>query len=223
MIPHKEHLLSMLALQDSLNRKVNPDWITAGYPWMRAIAVEGVEALEHVGWKWWKAPPATNADQVKLELVDIWHFVLSHMLVCTQGSCDLAAEILAEYLVDMNFEDKHKDLVGAATVQDLFEMIVASASGPKQFNGAAFVCLLERFGMNWEDVYKMYVGKNVLNMFRQDNGYKDGTYIKVWFGREDNEVLAGIMDANPNAAPADLLAALEITYREVIPQFVQPA
>jgi hypothetical protein len=31
-------------------------------------------------------------------------------------------------------------------------------------------------------------------MFRQDNGYKDGTYNKVWNGREDNEYLADIME-----------------------------
>jgi hypothetical protein len=36
------------------------------------------------------------------------------------------------------------------------------------------------------------VGKNVLNFFRQDHGYKEGTYIKVWGGREDNEHLVEI-------------------------------
>jgi len=39
----------------------------------------------------------------------------------------------------------------------------------------------------------MYVGKNVLNFFRQDHGYKDGSYIKVWQGREDNEHLAELL------------------------------
>ena len=31
--------------------------------------------------------------------------------------------------------------------------------------------------------------KNVLNFFRQDNGYKDGSYIKLWDGKEDNQHL----------------------------------
>ncbi len=35
----------------------------------------------------------------------------------------------------------------------------------------------------------------MLNFFRQDNGYKEGTYIKVWEGREDNEHLVEVMDA----------------------------
>ncbi len=29
--------------------------------------------------------------------------------------------------------------------------------------------------------------------FRQDNGYKDGSYIKQWQGREDNEHLVEIL------------------------------
>lgn len=43
-------------------------------------------------------------------------------------------------------------------------------------------------------LFESYVGKNVLNKFRQDNGYKEGTYIKIWKdGREDNEHLMDYM------------------------------
>jgi hypothetical protein len=34
----------------------------------------------------------------------------------------------------------------------------------------------------------------VLNFFRQDNGYKEGTYRKEWNGREDNEYLVEIIN-----------------------------
>jgi hypothetical protein len=47
--------------------------------------------------------------------------------------------------------------------------------------------------MDWNELYCQYVGKNVLNFFRQDNGYKAGTYRKLWGGREDNEHLVEIM------------------------------
>ena len=49
--------------------------------------------------------------------------------------------------------------------------------------------------MSAYELYRQYVGKNVLNFFRQDNGYKEGTYVKVWEGREDNEHLVEVMDA----------------------------
>jgi len=42
----------------------------------------------------------------------------------------------------------------------------------------------------------------VLNFFRQDHGYKDGSYIKIWDSREDNEhlveVLASLDSGNAN-------------------------
>ena len=46
--------------------------------------------------------------------------------------------------------------------------------------------------MPFDDLYRIYVGKNVLNFFRQDHGYKDGSYKKVWQGREDNEHLVEV-------------------------------
>ena len=42
---------TMLTLQAQMNAKVNPDWIKAAYPYLRAVVVEGAEAMEHRGWK----------------------------------------------------------------------------------------------------------------------------------------------------------------------------
>jgi len=53
--------------------------------------------------------------------------------------------------------------------------------------------IMKYLHMPFDELYEIYVGKNVLNMFRQDNGYKEGTYNKMWNGREDNEYLADIM------------------------------
>jgi len=49
--------------------------------------------------------------------------------------------------------------------------------------------------MDFDQLYRTYVGKNVLNFFRQDHGYKDGSYVKTWHGREDNEHLAELLIA----------------------------
>src|SRR5690606_40296689 len=58
-----------------------------------------------------------------------------------------------------------------------------------------FAALLHDCGMDWKNLYCQYVGKNVLNFFRQDHGYKEGTYRKLWNGREDNEHLVEIMSS----------------------------
>ena len=40
---------------------------------------------------------------------------------------------------------------------------------------------------------RYYFGKNVLNKFRQDNGYKEGSYKKIWKIKEDNVVMLEIV------------------------------
>lgn len=78
-------LLEQLSLQHKMNATVNPDWVRADYNWTRAIMVEAVEALDHLGWKWWKALPTADQSQFRMELVDVWHFVLSNELAYTEG------------------------------------------------------------------------------------------------------------------------------------------
>ena len=75
----REMLNAMAAMQEEHNKQVHPDWRENGYAYYRAIWVECAEMLDHFGWKWWKKQDA-DIDQVKLELVDIWHFGLSEML-----------------------------------------------------------------------------------------------------------------------------------------------
>ena len=73
--------------------------------------------------------------------------------------------------------------------------------------------------LDFEDLYSAYVGKNVLNFFRQDNGYKEGSYIKNWAGREDSEHLVELVEALDKDAVdfADrVYNALEQRYREVV-------
>ncbi len=65
----------------------------------------------------------------------------------------------------------------------------------KRFSVPLFMFIVSQCEMSADELYRQYVGKNVLNFFRQDNGYKEGTYVKVWEGREDNEHLVEVMDA----------------------------
>jgi hypothetical protein len=63
----------------------------------------------------------------------------------------------------------------------------------------------------------MYIGKNVLNRFRQDNGYQTGEYRKLWAGREDNEHLVELLaelQGEPEDLPTRLYAALTERYAD---------
>jgi hypothetical protein len=75
-----------------------------------------------------------------------------------------------------------------------------------------FTALMQACNLSVEEQYRHYVGKNVLNFFRQDHGYKEGSYLKLWEGREDNEHLAELMevlDSQSNDFPSDVYEALK--------------
>jgi hypothetical protein len=67
-------------------------------------------------------------------------------------------------------------------------------------------------GLNLEQLYRLYVGKNILNQFRQDHGYKDGSYIKIWDGLEDNAVMKRAWEDEPDMSPQELYAVLKTVY-----------
>ena len=80
---------------------------------------------------------------------------------------------------------------------------------------ALFASIMLDCQLDWTELFRQYVGKNVLNMFRQDKGYKEGTYIKVWNDREDNEYLVDIIHSLDPASQdfkESIYAALEEAY-----------
>lgn len=185
---------AMLKMQDEMNSKVNPEWVAAKNNWHRAILVESVEAIEHHGWKWWKKQDHDIA-QLRMELVDIWHFMLSALIQSKHGNVPLAKmEMVSEFNLhqkSIQFDNQYFNLAQMAVLDKLD--LLAGVAAAKRTNLALFESLLLECGMDWLELFKQYVGKNVLNIFRQDHGYKAGTYTKVWDGREDNEHLLEII------------------------------
>lgn len=198
---------TMLKLQDHLNSMINPDWINGGSRFLRAAFVESAEALEHYGWKWWKKQ-TIDLPQVQMELVDILHFYLSHTIVQAGGKQADAARLLMEDLAtpaSVTLDGKAYAL-DALPVPELLELI-----GGLAVCGRASYKVLEQTmtacEMGWNDAYTQYVSKNVLNIFRQQHGYKEGTYIKIWNGEEDNVVLARLL-TQLDPASADFADAM---------------
>jgi len=77
---------------------------------------------------------------------------------------------------------------------------------------SAFIDVAMQSGLNLDTLYTLYVGKNILNKFRQEHGYKDGTYIKIWNGEEDNVKMQKILENSKNIKPDELYEALEKAY-----------
>lgn len=178
----RRFLDDMVSLQDGHNKEVHPDWIEQNYPFHRAIWTECAELLEHYGWKWWKHQ-VPDVSQTKLEVVDIWHFGLS-MILIQKTDLDELSHMMVE-----------REATTRASVEQLHDCVetLAFHALQKKFDVIAFVDLLKAIDLSLKELYGLYIGKNMLNRFRQANGYKEGTYRKIWNGQEDNVHLARLV------------------------------
>jgi len=160
----------MLELQDEMNSKVHPDWREQGFEWYRAIWIECAELMDHHGWKWWKKQ-SPDRDQVILELIDIWHFGLSQLMLSGK-SLDILAEEVAQQL--------SQPLECGDFLEDV-EAFAVTVLQTREFDVSSFARLLKSMNLSFEGLYRSYVGKNVLNIFRQDNGGILGKIMSIWW------------------------------------------
>lgn len=177
-------LREMLDLQHTHNQQVHPQWDKQDYPFHRAIWTECAELLDHYGWKWWKHQSA-DLVQVKLEIVDIWHFGLS-MIIVAEGNIDEVAS-------DMIAHEHDRSVVGPSFVTTVEKVAQQALNG--RFDPIVFMDMMNALPFPLKELYGIYKGKNVLNRFRQANGYKEGSYKKIWNGKEDNVHLAEMVES----------------------------
>ncbi len=203
----QHQLVTMLELQNEMNRWVHQDWANQGFEFYRAIWVEASEMLEHYGWKWWKHQQPDMA-QVKLEVIDIVHFSLSIEL---QKETNLS--VIAEKVASAFNAPRH-----TSDIKTAIELLAMETIQDKDSHFDIIAGLMQHLQMDFAELYERYVGKNVLNIFRQDHGYKTGEYIKMWNGREDNEYLEDILEElNVNSASYrdDVYSSLSSRYSEL--------
>lgn len=175
--------------------------------------------MEHVGWKWWKAQ-GTNHVQAHIELVDIWHFILS-MWAQRATDTDIVAPLILDRLTDKGYRvGAYQGKVVAMDDLGLRERIDLLASSAAMGNDvtAFFASVCEELNLGWDELRRLYLAKNVLNIFRQKNGYKEGAYLKIWNGAEDNVFLENVLFANPNITVSGINDALIKEYAKVLAQ-----
>lgn len=178
-------LETMIKMQNEFNCKIHPEWEKQNYPFHLAVLDEIGEALNHYGWKWWTEKKEPNIPMLKLEMVDIWCFLMSHAFK-TLSVLDL------DWVVEKyTFLDK-KD----ASISD-FKIEIGNLYDPNLcFSYRCFFRCLLALDMTFDELYKLYVGKMALNKLRQDMGYREGKYKKTWCFKdtdymevEDNEYM----------------------------------
>lgn len=223
-----DKILLMFQLQNQLNCATNGDDWTQGLTkngktinWRRCIYMECAEMVDSFSWKHWKAIDAEpDWDNHQIEVIDVWHFIMSiaienYSQTLRDGVEDLAinvSELEAFSKIDASTESfaPQDDVINK--VESLIRLAISEGDLELEKLIAEFFELVIMSGLNLESLYRLYVGKNILNQFRQDNGYKDGSYIKVWAGEEDNVVMKRIWEENGDIKPDVLYKELAKSY-----------
>ena len=222
-------ILQMLELQQELNDATNGvNWeegLTKNgkkIDWRRCIYLEAAELVESYPWKHWKNIDASpDYDNIKIEIVDIWHFVMSEALrlykVENLGSIEAIAQTVTTMEEFENFSQTNKgETLDSYEEIALVEAMIKTLFCNSNINDLviSFLTMSSKLNLKLPELYELYVGKNILNKFRQNHGYKEGTYIKVWNKEEDNVVMQRILASDANITPEALYNALEKAYPE---------
>jgi len=224
-------LKKMFEMQEALNIYTNgPDYKETKIcaktgkriNYRRCAWMETAEFVGSFDWKHWKHGK-DDIENAKTELVDIWHFLMSAELV-EHGIPDNGVLNLATFV----FHSSIKNVKADTSTLDIAEEFVRYSTDVRNEifpnigqNGILlnlFCQLCAKMELSFDELYQRYIIKNTLNKFRQDNGYAEGTYIKMWAaGREDN--VFAVMFAERLSADLSaekLYSVLERCYKTIV-------
>ncbi len=227
-----EKVLEMLLLQQELNDATNGEGWEAGKTkngkvinWKRCIYMECAEMVDSFAWKHWKAIGADpDWANLQIEVVDVWHFIMSLGLEDYSQNFrgtieDLAMRISQEPGYQKLQENEELMFAEPSDIMSKVEDLIFNAVNPNELDGPKlfedFFALAYMSKLNLTDLYRLYVGKNILNQFRQDHGYKEGSYVKVWNGKEDNVIMQALWEEDAALTPKVLYGALQKAYSTV--------
>jgi len=212
----------MLNKQIELNNLTYPAWKEklSSIDWQSAVLVEAGKLLESFGYKWWKKQEK-DIENVKVELIDILHFLLSdlayyHKNVTTEAFDEFYNRGFLNDSLDIEKDFSFK--------RYLLKLLHFSVNKEIEAQFFYLAKLFKYTGMDFDEVYRAYFVKNILNEFRQKNGYKQGTYIKIWkvdLGDgekeyEDNQVAYHLAKQIPlEKLDTELMKELEKIYKEI--------
>jgi dimeric dUTPase (all-alpha-NTP-PPase superfamily) len=216
-------LEEMFLLQKELNESTNgKNWelginrFSKEINWLRCIHMEVAELIDSTPWKHWKninSQPDLN--NIHVELVDIWHFLMSYIL--QETNVPRAVSLVNTHCIyEASTDIDVKLMVKEAEKLSYIALAIETGnmptfSGIERFIDQFFRCC-KTSGLSFNWLQKLYIGKNCLNKFRQDNGYKEGNYKKEWNGREDNVVMVELLEQHESIGFKELYEKLNEVY-----------
>ncbi len=179
-------------MQKKFNDGVAPGWqldkkgIKYNY-WM-AVLDETVEVLGSKHWKWWKDVDKLGTvdwENVQVELIDIFHFVLS---IAIQND---SSSIFFSQLINMEMDKHNPNSILKIKPNNYFDSFWEEFLTAVQYRNLSLVVirLIEywyKAGGDAELLFKHYRVKSSLNDIRQEFGYSKGKYSKMWLDIDTN-------------------------------------
>jgi len=227
-----DKITTMFSLQKSLNDQTNGQGWEKGVAkngksinWNRCSILELSELIESLPYKHWKNINATgDYENVKIETVDTWHFLMSEVL--STKSEPISKEALDGLIERLAGSESFSKAVSSenfthsdteAEIQKVEKLMLAlmTNSAPIELL-ELFMDIVPQSELNIDKLYSLYIGKNILNTHRQENGYASGEYIKTWGEVEDNVVMQKILDENPDITPGQLKITLQNEYDTIV-------
>ena len=224
-----DKIKQMLLMQQNLNDATSgKDWekglTDKGkiIDWKRCVLLESAELINSYPWKHWKNIKAQpDFENIKIEVVDIWHFVMSEALrvfkIENLGDIEQLSNEIKKLPTFPVFKQKknkqvHIDIYEQIkSIECMIKVLFTSKDVLQLLD--AFFAMASDLNLYLDELYNLYIGKNILNQFRQNNGYKEGSYKKVWGEVEDNVVMQNILAENINITPDNLYKKLENLYK----------
>lgn len=212
----------MFAMQKKFNDETNGECWVEGITkegrtinWKRCIYMESAELIDSGNWKHWKSlNQPIDYDNIKVEFIDLWHFVMSELMI--ELPVDAAASLIVDMLscIPMNKALDYETIV--LRTEHLMSIVLNDSSYNANKLIYSFTSLQGELGLTVPELYKAYLVKNTLNSFRQNNGYKDGSYAKLIDGVEDNVHMYQLADKLNSPTMKELYSAYEEFYKEKI-------
>jgi dimeric dUTPase (all-alpha-NTP-PPase superfamily) len=198
----KEQLKDMLKIQNALNIETcGSNWVlnecngkADAIEWRFAIIDETTELIQSIGYEWWKKTETDN-DNIKMEIIDLIHFTLSMMII------------------NQKDDTIYYPVVSGNTNEKIINFVEEIVSNNPQYAFGILLGVAQDFKMDSNEVYKLYITKATLNLFRQKNGYKEGTYKKIWNGKEDNYWIQELYEDEDTSD--SLYEKIENIYKEI--------
>ncbi len=182
--------LTLFTLQAAANDTLaGPNWRNdpKTFDYKAALSDEVVEARLAAGYApFWSGgeKPTFDANNLKLEIVDILHFLMSDVMQATSDAAH-PLPLLANNAVNGFRYAKSEDGWDAHIAHDFLGSVM---TGNIQAAFEDFARLCGAAGMSFPELYGKYIAKNALNVFRKSIGYKQDKSVKYWVNDGDRKI-----------------------------------